>query len=158
MEKLGEAVDDFVYWLEKGQFLTWEAVVCREQGLPLTAQQEKSLGKLISFNDEEDDEILYIDEIPRPSEPWYVILNRIVPHLLIEPFGGADIQNEVQADGWRDIAAALEQHGRGVVPCPRGCPGRGSQRPDSSSSPWLQYCFNDLAGLGGGLTRTKNEK
>ena len=32
------------------------------------------------------DQILYIDEIPRPSEPWYVILNKIVPHLLIEPF------------------------------------------------------------------------
>src|SRR3974377_892305 len=60
----------FVDSLESGDFLTWEAVVCEEQGLPLTAKQKKALRSLLNFNDAEDDEILYIDEIPRPREPW----------------------------------------------------------------------------------------
>ena len=66
---LDDTVDFFVDWLEDGTFLAWEAVICEEQDLPLTSRQKKALGKLLSFNDEEDDAILYIDEIPRPSEP-----------------------------------------------------------------------------------------
>src|SRR3954451_23011394 len=66
---LQQAVENFVSWVEEGQFLTWEAVVCEEQGLPLTAGQKKAVRSLLSFNDEEDDQILYIDEIPRPSDP-----------------------------------------------------------------------------------------
>ena len=63
------AVANFIYKLEKGDFLTWEAVVCHEQGMPLTAQQEDALDGLINFGDPEDEQVLYIDEIPRPSEP-----------------------------------------------------------------------------------------
>ena len=48
------------------------------EGLPLTAGQKKALSGLLNFNDEEDDEILYIDQIPRPCEPWHVILNKVV--------------------------------------------------------------------------------
>ena len=82
---LQEAVDNFVSMMNGGTFLTWEAVVCEEQGLPLTPKQKKALGSLLDFNDEEEDDgILYIDEMPRPSEPWYAILNKIAPHLLIE--------------------------------------------------------------------------
>src|SRR5438105_8971993 len=97
---LQEAVENFVSWVEDGHFLTWEAVVCEEQGLPLTAGQKKALRSLLSFNDEKDDDILYINEIPRHSEPWYVILNKIVPHLLVEPFRTFDVQEEVKSDGW----------------------------------------------------------
>jgi hypothetical protein len=78
---LDDTVGFFVDWLEEDRFLAWEAVVCEEQGLPLTAKQKKALRRLLSFSDEEDDEILYIDEIARPSEPWHVILNKIVPRL-----------------------------------------------------------------------------
>jgi hypothetical protein len=53
-----------------------------QQGIPLTPRQKVALGDLLDFNDAEDDQVLYINEIPRPSEPWHVILNRIVPHLL----------------------------------------------------------------------------
>src|SRR5436309_2506691 len=62
---LQEAVENFVSWVDEGLFLTWEGVACEEQGLPLTAGQKKALRSLLSFNDEEDDQILYIDEIPR---------------------------------------------------------------------------------------------
>jgi hypothetical protein len=43
---LQEAVETFVYWLEDNRFLTWEAVVCEEQGLPLTAKQKEAVGGL----------------------------------------------------------------------------------------------------------------
>src|SRR5262245_40743085 len=146
--KLQEAVENFVWWVEEGQFLTWEAVVCEEQGLPLTAAQQKALRSLLSFNDEEDDEILYIDEIPRPSEPWYVILNKIVPHLLVEPFQTFDVQEEVKSDGWHRIMTALNERGQG----PSLPPGVASYREvvpaDLRYKLWLQYCFNDLSGLG----------
>ena len=97
---LQEAGDNFVSMMNDGTFLTWEAVACEEQGIPLTPRQKKALGGLLNFNDEEDDGILYIDEIPRPSEPWYVILNKIVPNLMIEPYRTFDCHEEVKCDGW----------------------------------------------------------
>ena len=145
---LQQAVENFVSWVEEGQFLAWEAVVCEEQGLPLTAGQKKALRGLLSFNDEEDDEILYIDEIPRPSEPWHVILNKIVPHLLIEPFKTFDVQEEVKADGWQQIMTALDKHGQ-CLSLPPGVASYKEVVPaDLRHKLWLQYCFNDLAGLG----------
>ena len=145
---LQQAVENFVSWVEEGQFLAWEAVVCEEQGLPLTAGQKKALRGLLSFNDEEDDEILYIDEIPRPSEPWHVILNKIVPHLLIEPFRTFDVQEEVKADGWERIMTALDKHGQGLSLPPGVASYKEVVPADLRHKLWLQYCFNDLAGLG----------
>src|SRR5947209_12249183 len=57
-----------VFWVEEGYFLRWEAIVCDELGLPLTARQEEAFGELLSFSeDPADDRILYIDEIDRKS-------------------------------------------------------------------------------------------
>jgi hypothetical protein len=145
---LQQAVENFASWVEEGQFLTWEAVVCEEQGLPLTAAQKKALRSLLSFNDEEDDEILYIDEIPRPSEPWYVILNKIVPYLLIEPFRTFDVQEEVKSDGWHRIMTALEEHGQGLSLPPDVASYKEVVPADLRHKLWLQYGFNDLSGLG----------
>ena len=129
-------------------FLAWEAVMCEEQDLPLTAKQKKALGKLLSFNDEEDDEILYIDEIPRPSEPWHVILNKIAPHLLIEPYRTFDCHEEVKCDGWNGIATALREHGQGLS-LPSGVDSPEESVPiELRHKLWLQWCFNDLSGLG----------
>jgi hypothetical protein len=129
--------------------VTWEAVVCEEQGLPLTAKQKKALGSLLDFNDEEDDDgVLYIDEMPRPSEPWYVILNKLVPHLLIEPYRTFDCHEEVKCDGWNLIVTALREHGQDLsLPA-------GVESPEEVVTVemrhklWLQWCFNDLSGLG----------
>jgi hypothetical protein len=148
LSNLYDAVDSFVYWMEGGTFLTWEAVVCEEQGLALTSVQKKALGGLLNFGDPDDDQILYIDEIPRPSEPWYVILNKIAPCLLIEPFRTFDIHDEVQADGWQRIMAALEEHGQGLS-LPQGVASfREVVVPDVRHKLWLQYCFDELSGLG----------
>ncbi len=42
---LDEIVDSFVFMLEQGDYLVWEAVVCLEQELPLTKAQKRMLGK-----------------------------------------------------------------------------------------------------------------
>jgi hypothetical protein len=145
---LQQAVENVGSWVEDGQFLSWEAVVCEEQGLPLTAGQKKALRGLLSFNDEEDDQILYIDEMPRPSEPWYVILNKIVPHLLVEPFRTFDVHEEVQCDGWERIMTALNEHGQGLSLPPGVASYREVVPADLRHKLWLQDCFNDLSGLG----------
>ena len=145
---LQEAVEGFVYMLEEGDFLTWEAVVCEEQGLPLTAQQKKALGSLISFNEEADDQILYLNEIPRPSKPWYVILNKIVPHLLMEPFRTFDVHEEVKSDGWHRMMTALDEHGQGLSLPPGVASYRDVVPADLRHKLWLQYCFAILGGLG----------
>ena len=149
MWDLQEAVQNFVFRLEEDRFLIWEAVACEEQGLPLTAKQKKALGSLLDFTDEEDDDgILYIDEMPRPSEPWYTILNKIVPYLLMEPYRTFDSHQEVKCDGWNEIVAALREHGQGLSLPP------GVKSPEEAVSAelrhklWLQFCFNDLGGLG----------
>ena len=149
MWNLGEAVENFVYWMEDDRFLTWEAVVCEEQGIALTPKQKEALGGLLNFNDEDDDdEILYINETPRPSEPWHVILNKIVPHLLIEPFRTSDIQSGEQCDGWSQIMAALEEHGQDLSR-PSGVASAKEVVPaELRHKLSLQYCFNDLSGLG----------
>lgn len=124
-------------------------MVCEEQGLPITAKQKKALGGLLDFNDEEDDDgILYIDEMPRPSEPWYVILRKIAPHLLIEPYRTFDCHEEVKCDGWNQIVTALREHGQGLSLPPGAKSPEEAVPTDLRHKLCLQRCFNDLSGLG----------
>ncbi len=145
---LQEAVENFVFMLKQKDFLTWEAVVCLEQDLPLTDQQESAVNDLISFSDTPDDRILYINEIARPSEPWYVILNQIAPHLLIEPFRTFDSHEEVKSEGWPQIATALQEHGQGLSLPPGVASCEEVVSADLRHKLWLQYCFDALGGLG----------
>ena len=148
MWNLQEAVENFVFMLEQKDFLTWEAVVCHEQDLPLTPRQEAALDALITFSDAPDDRILYINEIARPSEPWYVILNQLVPHLLIEPFRTFDLHEDVKVDGWPRIATALEEHGQGLSLPPGVATHEEVVPADLRHKLWLQYGFDPLDGLG----------
>jgi hypothetical protein len=145
---LQEAVDGFVDWLEEDYFLTWEAVVSDEQGLALTPMQKSALRSLLSFNDEQDDQTLYIDEIPRPSDLWHVILNKIVPHLVIEPYRTFDCHEEVKCDGWQQIITALKEHGQDLSLPPSVESVEQVVPAKLQHILWLQYCFNDLGGLG----------
>jgi hypothetical protein len=145
---LEEAVEHYVWMLEQGDFLTWEAVVREEQGLPLTAPHKKALGRLISFGDPGDEDILYINEAPRPSEPWYVILNKIVPHLVIEPFRTFDTHWGVNMEGWHRINTALDEHAQSLSLPPGVASFREVVPADLRHKLWLQYCYDILGGLG----------
>jgi hypothetical protein len=151
LSKLGnlqEAVENFTYWLENDYFLIWEAVVCQEQGFQLTAKQEEALEDLINFGDPADDQILYINESTRPSEPWYAILNKLVPYLLVEPFRTSDVHSDVKSDGWHQIMTALEEHGQGLSLPPGVASHREAVPADLRHKLWLQYCIDILGGLG----------
>src|SRR4051812_39042829 len=116
---LGEVLHQVVFWIEEGYFLRWEANVSDELGLPLTARQEEALGELLSFSeDPADDRILYIDEIPRPDVPWYEIVRIFAPNLLKEPYKTSDSHFDVTYEGWKDLVAALGEHGDGLSPPP----------------------------------------
>ena len=156
---LYEIVDDFLFMMEHGDYLAWEAVVCSEQELPLTKAQEKTLGKLMSFGDDEEDRILYIDEIARPSEPWYETLRKIAPHLVIEPYKTFESLDDVQCEGWGRLTHCLDEHGRDLS-LPSGVTTPLDVVPvELRHKLWLQWCFDELGGLGQSETLTlQNEE
>ena len=156
-----DALNAFLRHMGLGRFLAWEAVVAREQGLPLTSRQEAALEELIDFGDEADEDlILYIDDIPRPSEPWYEILNKIVPHLLIEPFRTFDVHYEEQCEGWGLVLQSLVGYADGLS-LPPGVDSPIEVVPaELRHKLWLQECFDALSGLGqeGELTLENEEQ
>jgi hypothetical protein len=134
-------------------------VVCSEQGLPLTKAQKKMLGKLMSFGEDEEDRILYIDEIARPGEPWYETLCKIVPHLVIEPYKTFEPLDDVQCEGWGRLTHCLDEHGKHLS-LPSGVTTPLEVVPvELRHKLWLQWCFNELGGLGQSETLTlQNEE
>lgn len=144
---VGECLGTLVFSLEEGYFLTWEAVIRDEQGLPLSEKQEEALDGLLSFSDDEDP-ILYIDGLPRPNEPWYEMVRKVVPKLLLEPFYTFKIHDEIYHEGWPKLADGIENYA-----CDLSLP-EGVSTPievvpaDIRHKLWLQYCFEELSGLG----------
>lgn len=146
---VGMFLDSLVRLLERKELQTWEAVVRQEQGLPLSELHRDLLARLLDFNDAPgESRILYVDGLPRPKEPWYATVRKLVPHLLIQPFRTFDVHYEEATEGWPHLAAALEQHGEGL------------SLPDGVSRPvevvpaelrhrlWVQSCLDALSGLG----------
>ena len=91
-----------------------------------------------------------IDEIPRPSEPWYEIARKIVPHILQEPFRTDAGMYWAMYEGWPALVEALEEHGRDLS-LPEGVDSPLDIFPvDLRHRLWLQVCFDALSGLGQG--------
>ena len=145
---LSEWVESFIFSMEQGEFLYWEAVIAQEQGLRLTRQQKAALSEIFSLGDSQGAEILYINETPRPSEPWHSILNKIVPHLLIEPYRTFDVQWDAQCEGWGRLVQCLNEHADGLW-LPSGVSSPVEVVPvELRHKLWLQDCFDALSGLG----------
>ena len=66
----------------------------------------------MNFGDDDDDDtpILYIDEMPRPSEPWYESVRKLAPKLILEPFKTFEIYDETYHEGWSDLADCLQEY------------------------------------------------
>jgi len=145
---IDQAVFSLIENIESGTYLQWEAVISQEQGLPLTKMQNKALDSLLYFGDGDEGRILYINEIPRPKEPWYEIARKIVPHILQEPFRTDAGMYQAMYEGWPMLVEVLEEHGREL------------SLPPEVNNPldifptvlrhrlWLQVCFDALSGLG----------
>jgi hypothetical protein len=141
---------DLIHCMEDGYYLRWEAVVRNEQGLPLSKEQEEAFDEILNFTDEDDEDepILYIDEIPRPIEPWYETLRKIVPKLILDPFETYEIYDAIYDEGWPGLVECLDEYAQDL------------SLPDGISSPidvflegirhrlWLQSCFSVLGGIG----------
>lgn len=111
--QLEEAIESFVDMMQDGDFLTWEAVLCQEQGIPLTPPQHHAMRKLMTLDDNVED-FLYIDEMARPSKPWYAIVRKIAPHLLVEPYRTAEEYDDVFTGGGAELERTLEDHSDGL--------------------------------------------
>jgi hypothetical protein len=143
-----EILDNLIFYLKTGYFVLWEAVVRRERGLRLSGKHRKALEGLISFSDQEDDRILYIDELPRPREPWYETARKIVPCVLREPLRTDEGAYWATCEGWPALVEALGTHGRDL-PLPKGAKSPLDVFPvDLRHRLWLQVCFDALIGLG----------
>jgi hypothetical protein len=147
-DDIDQILETLIRNIKTGYFLRWEAVLCQEQGLPLTKKQKKALAELINFGDEEDGRILYINEIPRPREAWHEIARKIVPHILREPFRTVDGGNWAMHEGWPDLVGVLKKYGRDLS-LPQGVESPlDIFPPDLRHKLWLQLCFDALGGLG----------
>ena len=112
---LSEAVENFICDMEKDEFRTWEAVIREEQWLTTMPVLIDLAGELIGLDEpDEDDPVHYINEIERCNEPWYVLLLRITPHLLIERIRTEDAHDDLLLSGWPRIPACIEQRVRGL--------------------------------------------
>ena len=145
---IGECLRNLIFSIKEDYFLTWEAVVRDEQGLPVSEKQEDALDSLLNFGDDDDMPILYIDEIPRPSEPWYETVRKLAPKLILDPFKTFEMYDETYHEGWSELADCIEEYA-----CDLSLPeGVNSPievvPPDIRHKLWLQYCLDDLSGLG----------
>lgn len=109
--QLDEAVEVFCSAIERETFVTWEAVIRQEQGLPLSKAERKQLRSLMSFADEEDDRILWIDDLPRPRGPWYETLRTLAESLHLDVVDTVDCPAQVHEVGWDQLVEALDAFG-----------------------------------------------
>lgn len=108
---LQEILEDFVFSMETNYFLLWEAVICQEQNIELTESQEKQLDKLINFREDDDEEILYINEVARPNKKWYAIANHIAEKLIKGRIATYELHSVLISEGWGKLKKSIVEHG-----------------------------------------------
>jgi hypothetical protein len=107
-----EAIDNLVHDLERGRFLSWEAVIREEQGQRLTAAEAEAIEGLLNFNegDDADDRVRYIDESARPGEPWYALVARAAEHLDALPLRTDEMHDAGITEAWPRLIEAIAAH------------------------------------------------
>jgi len=145
---LSTCIDSLISCIEDGYFLRWEAVECSERNLPFTREQEEALDELISFSDEDDGPILYINGLARPNEPWYEMLRKVVPKLILDPYETSKILADIYFNGWPRLLVCLDGKAQ-YLSLPDGVYRPLDVIPDRIRHRlWLQHCFEMLYGIG----------
>lgn len=151
---LSDAIENFVHEMQSHRFHAWEGVICREQGIPLTAEQEEAADGLICFGPSDDEDpsvdsqVSYIDEIPRTTEPWYEVLRQITARLLLDPFDVTAPRYDVHCDAWNELEKCLVAHTAGLS-LPEGVATALDVIPTELRHRLrLQYCFHALPNSG----------
>ncbi len=142
-------LEDFIFRLESGYYLQWEAVISREQGLRLTAEQKEALDALLYFGGDPHDRILYINEVPRPKKAWYTVAGQLAPRMVRRPYRTFEIMYSIYGEeGWPRLVEAINEHGR-YLSLPAGIDAPLDIFPlELQHTLWLQICFDQLYGLG----------
>jgi len=141
---LAEAVAQFRDWLEHDDFVTWEAVVCQEQRLPLTRLQQELLEELDCYG-EPDTPLLFINDFPRPSQPWDVLLHELAQRLCLPvPFDPGHPHEDLMFFAWAELEDALAECGEDLS-LPPGAQSVVDVVPVALRQQLrLQRCFEDL--------------
>lgn len=144
---LNESIDYLIHYFKTDLFLIWESILRKEQNLPLSEIQNRVINKVLHLT-KDDSTILYINNFPRPSEPWYEIVKKIVPILLVEPFKTYEIISEMYHDAWPEIAECLENNAF-YLSLPEGISAPMDIIPlELRHKLWLQDCFDAISGIG----------
>jgi len=107
---LEEVVENFICSFTDGYFARWEAVVAQEEGKTLTEYQQNQLSRLMNFGNT-NDEILYINGMPRPSKPWYEIAQDIAPRIVEGKIKPYEMYSCLVDEGWDRMKAAMTTYG-----------------------------------------------
>jgi len=146
-EDVAQVVEDLTLDIEMGYFLQWEAVMRQEQGFPLSPKHKELLAEL-EDEDNAGSRTLYINELPRPTRPWYEIMALTVPKLLLPRFYTAESYPVTTTFGWPKLAQCLAEHGR-ELSVPTGSHTLvDTLSVETQQRLWLQHCFHALSGLG----------
>lgn len=141
-------VESFTFHLEGKNYLAWEAVIRDEQGLPLSEAQESVLNELVSFEDDEEEDILYINEWARPTEPWYASLKRLAAELVMPTYDTTDEQSHSILDAWPQLVESVDIHAINLE-LPKGVTTpSGVVPPEIRHRLWIQSSLGRLGGLG----------
>jgi len=144
---LDELLERFLWELEQGCFLRWEAIIRGEQRLALSEAHRGALRGLMSFG-EAPERVLYIDEIERPRQPWYTILRALAPRLLVEPLKTSGAYFHSVTEGWPQLVEILEEKGADLS-LPAGITALLEVLPtELRARLWLQSCCEPLVGIG----------
>lgn len=142
-----ECIYYFNIILRRGYFHIWETVIKREKNISLSEQQKKLLKELLNLSDK-DGTILYVNDMPRPSEPWYETVRKIVAKLIVEPFKTYEIYSDIYHESWLEIEHFVNNDASGLS-LPEGVSSPIKViPPDIRHKLWLQECFDSLSGLG----------
>lgn len=147
---LEELVDQMVDDFKNGYFLAWEAVIHQELRLTLTAKHKEALSEIISFNEDDKNRVVYIDDRPWPSHPWHEIVKKVVPRLLVDQYITSEPSFTVITEGWPNIVYALEEYGKDLT-LPED---ENIQDPidivpaELQHKLWIQSCLDDFSGIG----------
>lgn len=131
-------------------FLNWDAIVRHEQNLPLTEHQQAIINDIFSNNRDNDVRISYIDNIPRPKKPWYKIINKVAPYLIIKLAKSYETYHPIYFSRWAEIAECLIKN-NGELTLPAGLEMDSNIEvvpPEIRHQLYLQYCYEPLMGLG----------
>ncbi|MDA1018016.1 MAG: SEC-C metal-binding domain-containing protein [Planctomycetota bacterium] len=106
-EQLGEAVDELLGKLRRGEFRNWEGIMREEQQLRTMCSTHLVATYMIQRDGVDGVVRKNAEGFERFHEPWYESLRRVVPHLLTKPLRTASPDDKSKAEAWNKIAKEL---------------------------------------------------